>query len=111
MPDSSNQTLLPSTKPSFPGETALDPELVTSFTARNYCYVCKKPQSKISRHFKKHEEEPAIAEAFSFPKKIQGEEKIRENQRNREGQLKIKRRPSRSKIAAKIHNACPLSLL
>jgi len=41
----------------------------SSCTLKNYCYVCSKPQSKIARHFKKHEkEQPEIAEAFMFPK-------------------------------------------
>ncbi|XP_049417178.1 uncharacterized protein LOC125879377 isoform X2 [Epinephelus fuscoguttatus] len=63
---SNTQTLPRSTTESFSTETAAAPQ-VSSCTSKNYCYVCKTPQSKISRHLKKHEKvEPDIAEAFSF---------------------------------------------
>ena len=109
---SNTQTLLSSTKEASSNEAAVVPE-VSPCTARNYCYVCKTPQSKISRHLKKHEKgELDIAEAFSFPKKSKERKRLLEKLRNRgnyehnqevlrnhEGQLKLRRRPSRSKIS------------
>ncbi len=116
---SNTQTLPTSTKEST--ETAAAPE-VSSCTPRNYCYVCKTPQSKISRHLKKHEKaEPDIAEAFSFPKKSKERQRLLEKLRNKGnyehnqevlrnhgGQLKLKRRPARSKVAVdtKTHVHC-----
>ncbi|XP_052409540.1 uncharacterized protein LOC127955927 isoform X1 [Carassius gibelio] len=81
-------------------------------TPKNYCYVCKKPQSKISRHFKLHENsEKEIAFAFSLPKHSQDRKRLLEKLRNRgnyqhnqevierkRGPLKIRRRTGRSEI-------------
>ena len=94
----------------------------SSCTLKNYCYVCKKPQSKISRHFKKHEkEEPDIAEAFLFPKhsnerkglleKLRNKGNYQHNQdamQNQSGPLKLKRRPGRlnSSLIATMYVHC-----
>ncbi|KAL1250966.1 hypothetical protein QQF64_018762 [Cirrhinus molitorella] len=78
----------------------------TFTTHKNYCYVCKKPQSKISRHFIKHQKsEKEIAAAFSLPKHSKERKRLLEKLRNRgnylhnqeaieskRGQLKIRRR-------------------
>ncbi|KAM9495718.1 uncharacterized protein Hap1MRO34_020027 isoform 2-T3 [Clarias gariepinus] len=92
------------------------------FTQKNYCYVCKKPQSKIVRHFKKHQDSEAeIAAAFLLPKHFQDRRKLLEKLRNRGnyehnqevmgnkcGPLKVKRRPGRSeiKVRAKTYVHC-----
>lgn len=56
----------------------------TSSIQKNYCYVCKKPQSKISRHLKKHEKtEPDIAAAFLLPKDSQERKRLLEKLRNK----------------------------
>lgn len=82
----------------------------SSCTHKNYCYVCKTPQTKISRHFKKHKnEEPEIAQAFLFPKHSKERKGLLEKLRNKgnydhnqevmmhqKGPLKVKRRPGRS---------------
>lgn len=118
---SNTQTLPRSTTESFSTETAAAPQ-VSSCTSKNYCYVCKTPQSKISRHLKKHEKvEPDIAEAFSFPKNSKERKRLLEKLRNKgnyehnqevmrkhDGQLKLKRRPGPSKISvnAKTHVHC-----
>ena len=72
-----------STTESLSTETAAAPQ-VSSCTTKNYCYVCKTPQSKISRHLKKHEKvEPDIAEAFSFPKNSKERKRLLEKLRNK----------------------------
>ncbi|XP_073719998.1 uncharacterized protein [Misgurnus anguillicaudatus] len=84
----------------------------TFSTHKNYCYVCKKPQSKIARHFKKHEDsETEIAAAFLLPKHSKDRKRLLEKLRNRgnyehnqevmankSGPLKVRRRPGRSEI-------------
>lgn len=35
-------------------------------TLKNYCFVCKKPQSKISCHFQKHENSKALQHLLKF---------------------------------------------
>ncbi|KAM3612304.1 uncharacterized protein V6R79_006508 [Siganus canaliculatus] len=83
-----------------------------SCTNKNYCYVCKKPQTKISRHFKKHERtEPDIAAAFVLPKHSKDRKMLLEKLRNRGNYehnqdamnnnsqpLKLKRRPGRVNV-------------
>ncbi|XP_030251292.1 uncharacterized protein LOC115568284 isoform X4 [Sparus aurata] len=94
----------------------------SSCTQKNYCYVCKKPQSKIARHLKKHEkEEPDIAEAFLLPKNSKERKRLLEKLRNRGnyehnqevirnqgGTLKVKRRqgPSKISVDAKMYVHC-----
>ncbi|XP_054637986.1 uncharacterized protein LOC129185220 isoform X2 [Dunckerocampus dactyliophorus] len=83
----------------------------SSCTKKNYCYVCKTPQSKIARHLKQHEkDEPDIAEAFLHPNNSKERKKLLEKLRNKgnyehnqevptnnEGFLKVKRRSKQSK--------------
>ncbi|XP_054601443.1 uncharacterized protein [Nothobranchius furzeri] len=53
-------------------------------TNRNFCYVCDKPQGKISRHLFTHRnEEPEIAEAFSLPKHGKARQKLLQKLRSR----------------------------
>ncbi|XP_072227139.1 uncharacterized protein [Leuresthes tenuis] len=80
----------------------------TSFTSRNYCYVCGKGVAKVARHFLKHiDEEPDIAEAFSLPKssaqrkmvldKLRNKGNYQHNQevlKSNSGELKVRRRPT-----------------
>ena len=57
---------------------------VPSCTKRNYCYVCGKPQSKISRHLFTHRnEEPDIAAVFKLRRKSKDRKKALENLRTR----------------------------
>ncbi|XP_077091385.1 uncharacterized protein LOC143742422 isoform X2 [Siphateles boraxobius] len=102
-------------------ETGNVPENTFS-THKNYCYVCKKPQSKIARHFKKHQDsETEIAAAFLLPKHSQDRKRLLEKLRNRgnyehnqevmgskSGPLKVRRRPGRSEIelSAKTYVHC-----
>ncbi|XP_062419595.1 uncharacterized protein LOC134132279 isoform X3 [Pungitius pungitius] len=102
-------------------ETELSSE-VSSCTHKNYCFVCKKPQSKIARHLKNHEkEEPDIARAFLLPKHSKERKKLLEVLRNKgnyehnrdvmgnqRGALKLKRRPgkSNSSVNAKTYVHC-----
>ncbi|KAM8868303.1 uncharacterized protein ACB058_006064 isoform 2-T2 [Synchiropus picturatus] len=85
------------------------------YALKNYCFVCKQPQSKIARHLKKHkEEEPEIAEAFSFPKNSKERRKLLNKLRNRgnfehnqeqqnvDGHFKVKRRPKGSQVSVDI---------
>lgn len=87
-------------------------------TKKNYCYVCRTPQSKIARHLKKHEkEEPEIAEAFLLPKNSKERKKLLEKLRNKgnyehnqevltsnNGLLKVKRQSKQSKNSLKTKN-------
>ncbi|XP_049890842.1 uncharacterized protein LOC126384039 isoform X1 [Epinephelus moara] len=77
-----------------------------SFTNRNYCYVCGKAQSKISRHLYKHKnEEPDIAEVLKLRKNSKERKRLLDKLRDRGnykhnqevlktncGELKVKRR-------------------
>ncbi|XP_076587412.1 uncharacterized protein LOC143321144 isoform X2 [Chaetodon auriga] len=112
--DASNSTAESSTTSAAPGGS--------SCTSKNYCYICKTPQSKISRHFKKHEKEDHdVAEAFSFPKNSKERKRLLEKLRNRGnyehnqevmsnhgGPLKVKRRTGRSEVSvnAKMYVHC-----
>ncbi|XP_048830876.1 uncharacterized protein LOC125725220 isoform X8 [Brienomyrus brachyistius] len=75
---------------------------------KNYCYICGKPQSKISRHLKTHLTEVEVAEALSFPKRSKERKRLLEKIRNKgnyrhnsnvlekgNGLLKVKRRPNK----------------
>lgn len=90
----------------------------SSCTKKNYCYVCKTPQSKIARHLKKHEkEEPDIAQAFLLPKNSKERKKLLEKLRNKgnyehnkevltnnDGLLKVKRISKQSKSSLNTKN-------
>ncbi|XP_030002635.1 uncharacterized protein LOC115428010 [Sphaeramia orbicularis] len=94
----------------------------TFCTLKNYCYVCKKPQTKIARHLKKHENtEPDIAAAFMLPKHSKERKRLLEKLRNKgnyehnqdvmgsqSGALKLKRRQKRSncKLNAQTYVHC-----
>lgn len=94
----------------------------TFSTKKNYCYVCKKPQSKIARHLKKHQSsEPEIAAAYLLPKHSKDRKRLLEKLRNKgnyehnqeviankSGPLKVRRRPVRSeiKLSAKTYVHC-----
>lgn len=42
----------------------------SSYSIRNYCYVCAKGMTKVARHLLRHaDEEPDIAKVFALPKK------------------------------------------
>ncbi|KAK3560818.1 hypothetical protein QTP86_019507 [Hemibagrus guttatus] len=80
-----------------------------SETKKNYCYICGKPQSKISRHLKKHMAEVEVAKALSFPKNSKERKVLLEKLRNKgnyqhntdvekkgTGMLKVRRKPART---------------
>lgn len=91
-----------------------------SFTNRNFCFVCGKAQTKISRHLRTHRKENAeIAEVFALrrrsKKRIVLLEKLRNRgnyQNNKEvlktrcGELKVRRVVSDSPITAKTFAPC-----
>lgn len=94
----------------------------SSFTKLNYCYVCGKGMTKISRHLKKHaDEEPVIAEALSFPeqsaerRRLFGIFRNRGNyQHNKQvlatnvGALKVKRRSvTDASVRSTRYRSCP----
>ncbi|KAK3541018.1 hypothetical protein QTP86_011209 [Hemibagrus guttatus] len=54
-----------------------------SETKKNYCYICGKPQSKISRHLKTHMAEVEVAKALSFPKNSKERKVLLEKLRNK----------------------------
>lgn len=87
------------------------PHLIMS--KKKYCYVCGKPQSKISRHLKTQKTHTEIVQAFSLPEDSK-ERKILEKMRNKgnfkhniavlqdgTGSLKVKRKPKAKALAGK----------
>lgn len=92
----------------------------TSFTSKNYCYVCGAGFTKIARHLFRHaDEEPDIAEAFALPKKSRERKKLLDDLRNRgnykhnqevlrsnSGELKLRRRPTTVEASSKTHVHC-----
>ncbi|KAM4725561.1 uncharacterized protein FYW61_013665 isoform 2-T3 [Anableps anableps] len=88
------------------------PTKATSFTKKNYCYVCGRPQTKISRHLFTHRtEEPEIAEAFALRGNSKERNKLLQKLRNRgnynhnqevlrtrKGKLKVRRRTNKSSL-------------
>ncbi|MEQ2186061.1 hypothetical protein GOODEAATRI_024742, partial [Goodea atripinnis] len=81
-----------------------------AFTNKNYCFVCGRPQTKISRHLFTHrKEEPEIAEAFALRRNSKERKKLLDKLRNRgnynhnqevlktrKGKLKLRRRTNMS---------------
>ncbi|KAM4549543.1 uncharacterized protein V3H82_018798 [Fundulus diaphanus] len=80
------------------------PSKRTSLTRKNYCYVCGRPQTKISRHLFTHRgEEPEIAEVFALRRNSKERKKLlnhlrgrgnlthnKEVLRTRKGKLKVR---------------------
>ncbi|TKS89075.1 Zinc finger MYM-type protein 4 [Collichthys lucidus] len=91
-----------------------------SFTSKNYCYVCGKGFSKISRHLLTHADiEPEIAEASALPLCSKERKRVFDTFRNRgnykhnqevlknqHGALKLKRRPLTAHARASSHVYC-----
>ncbi|XP_029298586.1 LOW QUALITY PROTEIN: uncharacterized protein LOC115015426 [Cottoperca gobio] len=91
-----------------------------SCTIKNYCYVCSKGYTKISRHLLKHaDEEPDIAEALALPITSKDRKRLFEELRNRGnyqhnqevlkkncGELKLKRRPTTLLVSPTTHVHC-----
>nr|XP_046274081.1 uncharacterized protein LOC124074833 isoform X2 [Scatophagus argus] len=91
-----------------------------SHSNKNYCYVCGKAQSKISRHLFRHrDEEPEIAEVFALPlfskkrnmllDKLRSRGNYRHNQevlKTCRGELKVRRRKSNMSVSAETFALC-----
>ncbi|XP_043978900.1 uncharacterized protein LOC122834482 isoform X2 [Gambusia affinis] len=84
-------------------------------SAKNYCFVCGRPQTKISRHLKTHKTHAEIAYAFSLPEDSKERKVLLEKMRNKgnfkhncevlqsgKGSLKVKRKP-KAKTGTFIH--------
>ncbi|XP_034747424.1 uncharacterized protein LOC117956459 isoform X1 [Etheostoma cragini] len=87
-----------------------EPDLVMCKT--NFCYICGKPQSKISRHLKTHKTHAEIVHAFSLPEDSKERKILLEKMRNKgnfkhntavlqdgTGTLKVKRKPKGQTLA------------
>ncbi|XP_044063230.1 uncharacterized protein LOC122881284 [Siniperca chuatsi] len=85
-----------------------------TMSKENYCYVCGKPQSKISRHLKTHKTHAEIVHAFSLPEHSKERKILLEKMRNKgnfkhnttvlqggTGPLKAKRKPKGKALAGK----------
>ncbi|XP_037332072.2 uncharacterized protein LOC119220279 [Pungitius pungitius] len=97
------------------GEVELKPQVThLTMTKKNYCYVCGKPQSKISRHLTTHRMDAEIVKAFSLPKHSKERKRLVEKMRNKgnlrhntavlqagTGPLKVKRKPKGKALAGK----------
>ncbi|XP_045915514.1 uncharacterized protein LOC123977076 [Micropterus dolomieu] len=102
-------------EPSRPVRKPMD----SSYTCKNYCYVCGAGFTKIARHLLRHaNEEPEIAEAFAFPKLSKERKRLldvlrnrgnykhnQEVMKNKSGPLKLRRRPT-STASAKTYVHC-----
>ncbi|KAM9707776.1 uncharacterized protein ACNS7B_000282 isoform 5-T5 [Menidia menidia] len=88
-------------------ESIQSTSISSSRDKKNYCFICGKPQSKITRHLQVHEKTNAeVAQAFAQPKASKQRKKMLEQLRNKgncthnsevfkngTGLLKIKRKP------------------
>ncbi|XP_060948228.1 uncharacterized protein LOC133025555 [Limanda limanda] len=91
-----------------------------TFAWKNYCYVCGKGMTKLTRHFLRHaDDETEIAGAFALPLYSKERKRLFEDLRNRgnykhnqevlrnnSGELKLKRRPSKRNVSAKAFGLC-----
>ncbi|XP_053302208.1 uncharacterized protein LOC128461349 isoform X1 [Pleuronectes platessa] len=103
----------------LPNEDIQESEKPT-FARKNYCYVCGKGMTKLTRHFLRHaDEETEIAGAFALPLYSKERKRLFEDLRNRgnykhnqevmrnnSGELKLKRRPSKANVSAKAFELC-----
>ncbi|XP_034456692.1 uncharacterized protein LOC117770910 isoform X12 [Hippoglossus hippoglossus] len=103
----------------LPNEDIQEPKEPT-FARKNYCYVCGKGMTKLTRHFLRHaDEETEIAGAFALPIYSKERKRLFEDLRNRgnykhnqevlrnnSGELKLKRRPSKANVSAKAFALC-----
>lgn len=85
-----------------------------SMSVKNYCYICGKPQSKISRHLKTHTTHAEVEHALSLPRHSKERKILLEKMRNKgnfrhniavlqggTGPLKVKRKPKAKAEAGK----------
>ncbi|XP_034056095.1 uncharacterized protein LOC117535690 isoform X1 [Gymnodraco acuticeps] len=85
-----------------------------TLSTKNYCFVCREPQSKISRHFRTHKTHAEIIHAFSLPEHSKERKILIEKMRNKgnfkhntevlksgTGKLKVKRKPKAEAPAGK----------
>ncbi|KAI4793452.1 hypothetical protein KUCAC02_032708 [Chaenocephalus aceratus] len=85
-----------------------------TLSTKNYCFVCGKPQSKISRHLRTHTTHAEIIHAFSLPEHSKERKILIEKMRNKgnfknntevlksgTGKLKVKRKPKAEAPAGK----------
>lgn len=81
-------------------------------TSRNYCFICGKPQSRLTRHLKIHMSHPEVSYAFYLPEHSRERKVLFEKMRNRgnfkhnctilqgePGPLKVKRKPKATAVA------------
>ncbi|CAJ1081816.1 uncharacterized protein LOC124850789 isoform X8 [Xyrichtys novacula] len=54
-----------------------------TMSIKNYCFICGKPQSKISRHLRTHKAHPEIVHAFSLPEDSKKRKILVERMRNK----------------------------
>ncbi|XP_054863090.1 uncharacterized protein LOC118469983 [Amphiprion ocellaris] len=101
-------------KPEGEEELQRPESALLTMSSKNYCYVCGKPQSKISRHLKTHTTHAEIVHAFSLPEHSKERKILLEKMRNKgnfqhntavlqdgTGPLKVKRKPKVSDVTGK----------
>ncbi|XP_055019964.1 uncharacterized protein LOC129411849 isoform X2 [Boleophthalmus pectinirostris] len=85
-----------------------------TMTIKNYCYICGKPQSKISRHLRTHTTHDEVLHVFSLPDHSKERKRLLERMRNKgnfrhytavlqgaSGPVKVKRKPKTKEISGK----------
>ncbi|XP_028281560.1 uncharacterized protein LOC114448636 [Parambassis ranga] len=85
-----------------------------TMTIKNYCYICGKPQSKISRHLRVHTTHAEVVHVFSLPEHSKERKTLLEKMRNKgnfrhniavlqdgTGPVKVKRKPKSKALAGK----------
>lgn len=85
-----------------------------NMTVRNYCYICGKPQTKITRHLKTHKTHAEIVKVLSLPEDSMERKTLMEKLRNKgnfqhnmavlhsgKGSIKVKRKPKTQPVPGK----------
>lgn len=85
-----------------------------NLTNKNFCFVCGKPQSRLTRHLKTHMSHPEVSYAFYLPEHSTERKVLFEKMRNKGnfihnsailqgemGQLKVKRKPKAAAVTGK----------
>lgn len=102
-------------------------KILCSLNSKNNCYICRKPQSKLSHHLKTHMDEVEVGQALSLPVHSKEHKAMLQKLRNKgnyqhntdvlqcgEGALKIKWAPERRMFIwtfTKLRVFCPLGIV
>ena len=85
VPDTAETSNSPNSSAKVSSKDKPEEQDLTNLTMckKNYCFVCGKPQSKISRHLKTHKTHAEIVHAFSLPENSKQCKMLLEKMRNK----------------------------